>query len=1056
MRSPDMKSDTIEELHNKHQGKVSDKWAIYLREYQRLMAPLIDSPLSLLEIGVQNGGSLELWGERFPNATHIIGCDIDPACAGLKFDDPRIKIVVMDANTDEAQQKITSHTDSFDIIIDDGSHTSGDIIRTFARYFPLLKDGGLFIIEDLHCSYFADFEGGLHHPYSSMAFLKRLSDVINHEHWGVPRARADVVRSMSNHFGCKLDEESLAHVHSVEFLNSLCIVRKEEPSQNLLGERHITGVEASVNSKVCGPLSAISVASNESRNPWTASPLLPEEELLALRSETQELNFRIASLEQALRERNDTLHSLSSRNASLELEVQSHVTQIAAMERSVNDERAEWRTALSERERQLADSGATLTAFLATSRRAEEHACNVRESLQERIRTLESEVDGSRKALTQLEESLSWRLTEPLRSSGQALDRFSPPGGYDRAVRRVRKVLRQQGIGGATKRMLDLATGRAPLTPAPRQKSKPPKVTPRAPHEDYADWLRRNSDLGREERAGFTARISDFADRPLISLILVTHNPDLARVSEVIQSVREQIYPFWELCIIDNASTQTDAQPYLQQAAATDPRIRLILRTDVGPKALAMNDGIERSQGTWGAFIEQDDVLREHALYWIAEAINLHGAAQLIYSDEDVIDARGIRHAPHFKCDFNPDLFRSCDMIGYLAVYRTTLLRQAGGSFAGFDGAENYDLALRCIECLNPAQEVHHLPRVLYSRRANSCSPYASESGKRALEAHLARQGVEGTVEADRNGFRVDYALPRQLPLVSIIIPTRNGEALVRQCIESLVQRTSYAAFEILLVDNASDDPQAMAYFKHLADSGVVRMIRDENPFNYSALNNHAAQIARGELLCLLNNDVEILSPDWLTEMVTVALQPGVGAVGARLWYPDDTLQHAGVFIGVNVLAAHGHRGLTRSQPGYLERATMRQTLTAITAACLLVRKSIFQEVGGLNEVDLKVAFNDVDFCLKVREAGYRNVWTPYAELYHHESASRGQENTPEKAARLASEADYMLARWANALRHDPAYSPNLTDCSDNFGWAWHSRVPRLHTPYLHSEGSSR
>ncbi|MFT3928219.1 MAG: glycosyltransferase [Myxococcales bacterium] len=1040
-----MTAETIEELHTRHEGKVSDKWDIYLREYQRLMAPIEKAPLSLLEIGVQNGGSLELWAKRFPNARHIIGCDIDPACAALTFDDPRIKVIVIDANTDEAQRRIAQYSESFDVIIDDGSHTSGDIVRSFARYFPMLNDGGLYVIEDLHCSYRSDFEGGLHYPFSSMAFLKRLADVVNHEHWGVHKARADVLRATSEHFHSPPNEESLAHIHSVEFINSLCIIRKERPADNLLGERRITGREAAVNDKVCGPLSAISVASDESSNPWTASALLPEEELLARRSENAELREQHAHLEQAKAAMES---EFARRIVALEEQLGAKGKETDELQETFQDERAQWRSALSERDRQLADSAATLTAFLATSRRAEEHACNERDSLRRRIHELEGELNSSKKEVAELQESLSWRITEPLRTSTKTLERFSPPGGYERAMRRVRKVLRQQGMGGATKRMLDLAAGRSSLAPAPKPKpkQKAQQVALRAANADYMDWLRRNDTLGREERAGFRALIPSFAQRPLISLILPIHDPDLARLSETVQSVREQIYPYWELWVVNNASTRTEVKSYLKQLADADPRVR-VLETTLGPKAMAMNDGIQHAQGHWTVFLGDDDIVQEHALYWLVEAINLHPDCKLVYSDEDVVDHDGARNYPRFKSDFNPDLFLSYDMVGQLAAYRTDLLHEVGGAAAEREDAELYDLNLRCVEHLVPAREVHHVPRVLYSRRAHPGTARSMHSGKRALEAHFARSKVEAIVEVEAGAFRVTYDLPKQLPLVSIIIPTRNAEGLVRQCVESLMQKTSYPALEILLVDNGSDDPSALAYFDHLAATRKVRLIRDDNPFNYSALNNRAAQLARGELLCLLNNDVEIMSPDWLTEMVSVALQPGVGAVGARLWYPNDTLQHAGVFVGVNIVAAHGHRGLRRSQRGYLDRAALRQTLSAVTAACLVVRKSVFEEVGGLNEVDLKVAFNDVDFCLRLREAGYRNVWTPYAELYHHESASRGQENTPEKAARLASEADFMLARWAIALRHDPAYSPNLTDAADDFGWAWWSRLPRLHNP---------
>jgi GT2 family glycosyltransferase len=277
--------------------------------------------------------------------------------------------------------------------------------------------------------------------------------------------------------------------------------------------------------------------------------------------------------------------------------------------------------------------------------------------------------------------------------------------------------------------------------------------------------------------------------------------------------------------------------------------------------------------------------------------------------------------------------------------------------------------------------------------------------------------------------------------LVSLIIPTRNGLVLIRQCIESILGRTDYPSYELVIVDNASDDPEILAYFESLETNQRVRVLRDDRPFNFAALNNMAVNEVQGEVIGLVNNDSHVISPDWLTEMVSIAMQPGVGAVGARLWYPDDTLQHGGVILGVRGVAGHSHKGLPRNNPGYFGRAALMQSLSAVTAACLLIRRDIYLRAGGMDANNLKIAFNDVDFCLKVKELGYRNVWTPYAELYHHESASRGLENAPEKQARFADEVRFMQQRWGDRLANDPAYNPNLTLQAENFSLAWPPRI---------------
>jgi GT2 family glycosyltransferase len=334
--------------------------------------------------------------------------------------------------------------------------------------------------------------------------------------------------------------------------------------------------------------------------------------------------------------------------------------------------------------------------------------------------------------------------------------------------------------------------------------------------------------------------------------------------------------------------------------------------------------------------------------------------------------------------------------------------------------------------------------------QAGEAKPYALVAGEKALNEHFARLGVRALASVQPRGYyRVRYALPDELPLVSLIIPTRNGEALVRQCITSIREKTGYPNYEIILVDNGSDDPSALRYFQELgANEGIV-IVRDDRPFNYSALNNHAVDMARGEFVALVNNDIEVISPGWLEEMVSLALQPGVGAVGARLLYPDNLLQHGGVILGLGGIAGHSHKHFPRNHPGYFYRAILTQELSAVTAACLLVRKRIYQEVGGLEENKLSVAFNDVDFCIRLRQAGYRNIYAAYAELYHHESVTRGFEDTPEKRARFKAESEYMKATWPAILDADPAYSPNLTRDYEDFSYAWPPRVAA--TPFVSS-----
>ena len=665
-----------------------------------------------------------------------------------------------------------------------------------------------------------------------------------------------------------------------------------------------------------------------------------------------------------------------------------------------------------------------------------------------------SHMASTNQVLAEINESTSWRLTAPVRLVGRQLLRIKVVfralpyaramcGGYRSLFKHVWNSYKKEGISGIK---LRIAFSASPGTP-------PPIIGyVEINHNDYTEWVRRYDTLADADRKKIKARISQMTNAPLISVVMPVYNPPLEMLKEAIQSVRNQIYPNWELCIADDASTDRTVHDLLEHYTNLDARIKVVFRKTNGHISAASNSALELVKGEYIALLDNDDILREHSLYCVAQAIVEHADAGLIYSDEDKIDRSGRRYDPYFKPDWNPDLFLSHNMICHLGVYRADLVRKLGGFREGYEGAQDYDLALRCTEQLTP-QQIVHIPRVLYHWRshpgstaqAGSEKSYAQSAGERALNDHFARIGHAAKAELlDFGMYRVRYDIPQPAPLVSLIIPTRNGLNLIKQCVDSILNKTVYKNFEILIVDNNSDDPQTLKYLARVINDRRIRVFRDEQPFNYSALNNSAMLHARGEYLGLINNDIEVITPQWLDEMMSLAIQPGVGAVGSRLWYPNDTLQHGGVITGLGGVAGHSHKHLPKGHPGYFSRAQLIQTLSAVTAACLVIKKSIYKEVGGLDETNLKVAFNDIDFCMSVREAGYRNVWTPYAELYHHESATRGYEDTKEKQLRFQEEVLYMQKRWGETLSGDPAYSPNLTLDREGFSYAWPPRVPPL------------
>lgn len=579
----------------------------------------------------------------------------------------------------------------------------------------------------------------------------------------------------------------------------------------------------------------------------------------------------------------------------------------------------------------------------------------------------------------------------------------------------------------------------------------------------YDDWLREFATATPEALAGMAQASATLPRRPLLSLITPVYNTPEPFLRAMLDSVIAQAYPHWELCIADDASTAPHVRSVLEQYQAREPRIKVAWRKANGHISAASNTALGLATGEYVALLDHDDVIPPDALFWIAKELNDHPQAALLYSDEDKLDFDGDPVTPYFKCDWNYDLFLSHNLITHLGVYRADIVREIGGFREGFEGAQDYDLALRFIERIEPAR-IRHIPRVLYHWRMLRGSTavsagekdYAADRARLAVEEHLRRTGVRATVETlpQMAVQRVRYQLTEPRPLVSIIIPTRNGEKLVRQCIESIRKKTTYAPYEILLVDNGSDDARALQYFRSLRDEGAIRLLEDPLPFNFSRINNGAAREARGELLLFLNNDIEVITPDWLTELASHAQRPGIGAVGARLWYPNDTIQHAGLLL-VAGLAGHAHLGKKRGDHGYFSRASLTQSLSAVTGACLCVRREVFEKVGGFDET-LAVAFNDVDLCLKIQAAGYRNLYTPFAELYHHESASRGYEDTPEKMARFQKEADMLRARWMPVLMNDPYYNPNLTLSGEPFNLAWPPRVEPFRPPAATQAGPAQ
>ena len=529
--------------------------------------------------------------------------------------------------------------------------------------------------------------------------------------------------------------------------------------------------------------------------------------------------------------------------------------------------------------------------------------------------------------------------------------------------------------------------------------------------------------------------------RPLFSVLMPVYETPEKYLREAIESVFAQVYGDWELCIADDASKQPHVREILEEYARNDERVKLAFREENGHIAASSNTALSIASGDFVVLLDHDDVLSPDALFENALVVNKRPDVDVIYSDEDKIDEDGRRSLPYFKPDWAPDSLLSRNYISHLGVYRRIAVNEAGGFRLGFEGSQDYDLLLRITE---KTQRVEHIPHVLYHWRVHSGSTagtrdqkdYALQAGLRALQEALDRRGEPAHVlhDEERSGlYTVRYDIQRR-GKVSIIIPTRDHGEDIDLCLRSLFERSTYTDLEIIILDNGSRDPESLRIFgKWLGrEPDRVKLIHHDVPFNFSGINNFAAAQATGEYLLFLNNDTEVITPDWIEAMVEQVQRPEIGVVGAKLLYADGTIQHAGVIVGLGGVAGHSHKYFGADEPGYFYTLQTVNNFSAVTGACFMMRRAVFEEIGGFDEA-LAIAFNDVDLCLRVRAAGYRNLYLPHVTLYHHESKSRGFEDTPDKQARFLREQQIMHERWKTDTVPDPYYNVNLIRDAENY-----------------------
>lgn len=570
---------------------------------------------------------------------------------------------------------------------------------------------------------------------------------------------------------------------------------------------------------------------------------------------------------------------------------------------------------------------------------------------------------------------------------------------------------------------------------------------------EYDFWVAKNEKNNQED---ILKSINSLRFKPVISVITPVYNIDPKWLNRCIESVINQLYPNWELCLYDDASTKKETLECLKKwSKFGDKRIKIKLGKVNQHIAGASNEALKMATGEFITLLDDDDELTRNALYEVVKALNKNVRPDFIYSDEDKIDEDNRRGNPFFKPDWSPDLLLSMNYTCHLSVFRKSIIDEIGGFRKGYEGSQDYDLTLRFIEKTEP-EKIFHIPKILYHWRTLATSTsgglgakdYAIEASIKALRDYLRRNQIEGAVlEGLSPGrFWVKRAIIGN-PKVSIIIPFRDQAEVLRRCVESILKRTEYKNFEIVLVNNQSKEKKTLDYLKSWAIDPACKILNYDKPFNFSAINNYAAKWSRSEYLLFLNNDTEIITPEWINAMLAQIQRKEVGAVGGKLIYPNGRIQHAGVILGLGI-AGHAFKHFPEGNEGYMSMANTIRNYSAVTAACVLVKKSVFQEIGGFDEKNFSVAYNDVDLCLRMRQKGYLIVYTPHAKLYHYESLSRGddeelQKNNPEKYQRVVAERKHMLKKWKKWILADPYYNPNLTRFREDFSLRLDDRSPR-------------
>jgi glycosyltransferase involved in cell wall biosynthesis len=1023
--------DTLEDLYFAHHGKVSDKWSLYIATYERVFSKYKNASIDLLEIGVQNGGSLELWAKYFLHAKHIVGCDINADCKKLEFDDPRISLIVGDANTTETEAEISAASPVFDVIVDDGSHESGDIIKTFGRYFPRLSDGGIFIIEDLHCSYWQSFEGGIFDPASSMSFFKRLTDVVNREHWGVDGKSTEILSSFERQYGMTFDQEVLSHIHSIEFANSLCLIRKKEPKSNVLGRRVVVGDAALVDPRSIPLNGSYSSEPDESRNTWSVLNKMPEDRLKELTNAIAEGYADSKKKEMEIFEAKEKIARLTKSEEEKEGRIAELISQLDDARAEAIDGAKKTESLAKKLRQRLLILERDSEILTLKNENSSETITQLSSSLKEMHRSqrqVEELHSIAQDRVTELLESTSWKVTAPGRWIGtqrlkvkRATDLFPSLLKRAKGIRQLTsrgiQVFRQQGVEGVLKslRTIEAEDAGHVLWQEPKLLSGEDLSPDGRAQKIFKD---QQSELTVED---MRRQIAGFQVTPLISIIMPVYKTPVKWLSRAIESLQDQVYENWELCVVDDCSPTEEQRKVLDDFARIDSRIKPHFSAKNGGISVASNIALDMASGEYIALLDHDDELTPDALFWVAKTINAEPAVDFIYTDECKIDDTPDKKLFHFvfKPGWSPEILFNGMVTGHLTIYKTEVVRELNGFRSAYDFSQDYDLALRMSKT---AGKILHLERVLYLWRsipgsaASGGKDFARESNIAALENFARGNGIDATAKPLPHANYLHVKLPESLK-VSIVIPSDSYENL-GLAINEIIGKTEFVNYEVIAVCNG---PLADRMAPDYSSQSRVIFSKYDKKYNFSDKCNQGALEASGDIVVFYNDDVFPISPDWIEKLVEYLYVPGVGGVSPKLLYKNEAIQYAGMISGTPGLCGtaynHVHKDASDS---FLSMHKYVRNVSILSGACCAFKKEIFWKVGGFDPVNTPDGHSDMDLSYKIMKLGLRCVYTPYSLLFHIGNHSWGAKKSKYKADIFA------LKRWGKYVSEDLYFSDSM------------------------------